>query len=177
MGKTALAIKAAQEAPDGLFDRKIFITAKTRELTPSGERQLNEYARINYLALLSELALELGESNIPRLNEEDRASALRRALADQKVLIIFDNLETLDYDEASRLYQFFSLLPEGNKAIVTSRHRSDIDVKAIRLNRLNADEARKLIKELSKNNYLLKETTQQEVDFLYLYTGGNPLID
>ena len=33
IGKTALAIKAAHDAPAELFERKIFITAKVRELT------------------------------------------------------------------------------------------------------------------------------------------------
>ena len=176
IGKTALAIKAAQEAPDALFDRKIFITAKIRELTPSGEKKLNEYARINYLALLSELALELGEDSIPRLNEEDRANALRRALTKQRVLIIFDNLETLEDSEASRLYQFLSLLPEGNKAIVTSRRRSDVEAKVIRLGRLNANEAKELISELAKSNNLLREASLDEKQSLNLYTGGNPLM-
>ena len=37
IGKTALAIKAAHESK-GLFERKIFITAKVRELTPEGEK-------------------------------------------------------------------------------------------------------------------------------------------
>jgi Domain of unknown function (DUF4062)/NB-ARC domain/MalT-like TPR region len=176
IGKTALAIKAAHEAPDGLFDRKIFITAKIRELTPSGEQKLNEYARINYLALLSELALELGEDSIQRLNEEDRANALRRALTKQRVLIIFDNLETLEDSEASRLYQFLSLLPEGNKAIVTSRRRSDVEAKVIRLDRLNANEAKELISELAKNNELLRGASSDEKQLLNLYTGGNPLL-
>jgi hypothetical protein len=37
IGKTALAIKAAHDAPAELFERKIFITAKVRELTAEGE--------------------------------------------------------------------------------------------------------------------------------------------
>jgi tetratricopeptide (TPR) repeat protein len=176
IGKTALAIKAAQEAPDGLFDRKIFITAKSSELTPVGPRALTEFARINYLAMLNELAFELGEDSIPKLAEGDRASALRRALTKQRVVIIFDNLENMDDREASKLYQFLSLLPEGNKALVTSRRRSDVDVRTIRLNRMNPNEVKELIAELAKNNSLLKNATVEEQTFLTLHTGGNPLL-
>ena len=35
-----------------------------------------------------------------------------------------------------RVFQFLGRLPEGNKAIVTSRRRSDVDARAIRLDRL-----------------------------------------
>src|SRR6185369_14086462 len=37
IGKTALAIKAAYDAPAEVFERKIFITAKVRELTPKAK--------------------------------------------------------------------------------------------------------------------------------------------
>lgn len=36
IGKTALAIRAAYLAPEKLFERKMFITAKVRELAPEG---------------------------------------------------------------------------------------------------------------------------------------------
>jgi hypothetical protein len=69
-----------------LFNRKIFITAKSSELTPSGPKTLTEYARVSYLAMLNELAYELGEDSIPKLPEGERASTLRRALTKQRAL-------------------------------------------------------------------------------------------
>ncbi|MBE0671429.1 MAG: ATP-binding protein, partial [Anaerolineales bacterium] len=60
IGKTALAIKAAHDAPAELFDRKIFITAKVRELTAEGEAKLTDFTRPTYLAMLDELGKELG---------------------------------------------------------------------------------------------------------------------
>ena len=56
IGKTALAIKAAHDAPAELFERKIFITAKVRELTAEGEAKLTDFTRPTYLAMLDELA-------------------------------------------------------------------------------------------------------------------------
>lgn len=176
IGKTSLAIKAAHDAPGTTFERKIFITAKVRELTPEGEKSLTDFARPDYLALLNELALELGEEGIPRLAPVERADALRLALAGKKALIIFDNLETLPEDERTRLFQFLSRLPEGNKAIVTSRRRTDVDARVIRLDRLSSREAQLLIIELSKNNPRLAREDEISRTKLYETANGNPML-
>src|SRR6185312_6417354 len=175
IGKTALAIKAAHDAPSELFERKIFITAKVRELTPEGEKPLKDFSRDNYFSMLNELALELGEDGIPRLAPDERANPLRMAMAGKKILIVFDNLETLPEEERARLFQFLSRLPDGNKAIVTSRRRADVDARIIRLDRLSHDEAMQLVDELAARSLRLKRATQKERDELYEITQGNPL--
>jgi len=176
IGKTALAIRAAHVAPETLFERKIFITAKVRELTPEGEKPLVDFSRDNYFSMLNELALELGEERIPRLAFDERANPLRMAMAGKKTLIVFDNLETLSEDERTRLFQFLSRLPEGNKAIVTSRRRADVDARVIRLDRLAADEALQLMSELAKNNSRLARENEKARRDLYEITNGNPLL-
>lgn len=176
IGKTALAIKAAHDAPAALFNRKIFITAKVRDLTPSGEKPLKDFSRDNYFSMLNELALELCEEGISRLAPDERANALRRAMMGRKILIVFDNLETLHEDERTRLFQFLTRLPDGNKAIVTSRRRSDVDVRLVRLDRLLHDEAMQLVNELAAHNPRLQRATQAERDALYENTQGNPLV-
>jgi tetratricopeptide (TPR) repeat protein len=175
IGKTALAIQAAHLVPETLFERKIFITAKVRELTPEGEKKLTDFTRPTYLAMLNELAQELGEDSISKLPPDDRANALRLTLAGKKALVIFDNLETLPEDERVRLFQFLSRLPEGNKAIVTSRRRSDVDARIVRLDRLSHDEAMQLIAELATKYPRLQRATPKERDNLYAITQGNPL--
>jgi tetratricopeptide (TPR) repeat protein len=177
IGKTALAIRAAYLAPINLFERKIFITAKVRELTPEGEKPLKDFSRDNYFSMLDELALELGEDGIPRLAPNERANQLRMALGGKKTLIVFDNLETLQEGERDRLFQFLSRLPEGNKAIATSRRRrSDVDARAIRLDRLSADEALQLMNELAKNNSRLARENEAARRKLYEITNGSPLL-
>jgi tetratricopeptide (TPR) repeat protein len=175
IGKTALAIKAAHDAPIELFERKIFITAKARELTSSGEVKMTDFTRPTYLSVLEELSKELGEDGIPRLAPDERPNALRIALVGKKALIIFDNLETLPEDERTRLYQFLSRLPEGNKAIVTSRRRTDVDARIVRLDRLARDEALGLIAELAAKYPRLARASQKEREDLYEITQGNPL--
>ncbi len=175
IGKTALAIEAAHRAPADLFERKIFITAKVRELTAEGEKPLTDFTRPTYLAMLDELGKELGEDSLERLPPDERPNTLRLALAGKKALIIFDNLETLPEDERTRLFQFLSRLPEGNKAIVTSRRRTDVDARIVRLDRLSRDEAMGLIAELAAKYPRLERASQKEREDLYKITEGNPL--
>lgn len=173
IGKTALAIHAAHKAEG--FERKIFITAKVRELTADGEAKLTDFTRPTYLAMLDELGKELGEDGLEKLAPDERPDELRLALAGKKALIIFDNLETLPEDERTRLFQFLSRLPEGNKAIVTSRRRSDVDARIVRLDRLARDEALQLIAELAGKYPRLDRASQKEREDLYEITQGNPL--
>ena len=175
IGKTALAIKAAHDAPAELFERKIFITAKVRELTAEGEAKLTDFTRPTYLAMLDELGKELGADGLEKLAPDERPNELRLALAGKKALIIFDNLETLPEDERTRLFQFLSRLPEGNKAIVTSRRRTDVDARIVRLDRLARDEALQLIAELAAKYPRLARASQKEREDLYEITQGNPL--
>jgi tetratricopeptide (TPR) repeat protein len=176
IGKTALAIKAAHEAPEGLFERKIFISAKVRELTTDGEKPLTDFTRPTWIAMLDELGKELGEENLERLAPDDRPNVLRLALTGKKALIVFDNLETLPEEERTRLFQFLSRLPDGNKAIVTSRRRTDVDARIVRLDRLSHDEAMELIAELAKKYPRLERASEKERDDLYAMTQGNPLL-
>lgn len=175
IGKTALAIKAAHDAPAELFERKIFITAKVRELTAEGEAKLTDFTRPTYLAMLAELGKELGADGLEKLAPDGRPNELRLALAGKKALIIFDNLETLPEEERTRLFQFLSRLPTGNKAIVTSRRRTDVDARIVRLDRLARDEALQLIAELAAKYPRLARASQKEREDLYEITQGNPL--
>jgi tetratricopeptide (TPR) repeat protein len=175
IGKTALAIKAAHDAPAELFERKIFITAKVRELNADGEAKLTDFTRPTYLAMLDELGKELGADGLEKLAPDERPNELRLALAGKKALIIFDNLETLPEEERTRLFQFLSRLPTGNKAIVTSRRRTDVDARIVRLDRLARDEALQLIAELAAKYPRLARASQKEREDLYEITQGNPL--
>jgi hypothetical protein len=60
IGKTALALEAAHTAKG--FPSKIFLSAKIRELTPQGEKPLEDFMLPNYMELLADLARALGEA-------------------------------------------------------------------------------------------------------------------
>ena len=176
IGKTALAIRAGHLAPAAHFKRKIFLSAKVRELTPAGEQKLADFMLLNYLALLTELACEIGQENIAQSDPNERANAVRRALADMRALIVIDNVETFPEPERVRLYQFLSRLPAACKAIVTSRRRADIDARVVRLDRLERKDALALMAELANTNRHLQKATGPERGDLYEITNGNPLL-
>jgi nucleoside phosphorylase/tetratricopeptide (TPR) repeat protein len=177
MGKTALAIRAGHVAPIEHFPLKIFLSAKGRELTPAGEQPLQDFMLPNFMSLLSELARELGEEDIARTPPDERVNTVRRVLTDKKqALIVIDNVETFDEQERVRLYQFLGRLPGTCKAIVTSRRRTDIDARVIRLDRLALKDALDLINELAKANRHLSRADDKERQELYEISGGNPLI-
>jgi nucleoside phosphorylase/tetratricopeptide (TPR) repeat protein len=176
IGKTALAIRAGRLAPTAHFPCKLFLSAKVRELTPQGEQPLEDFMLRNYVALLNELARELGIAHIEKLPENERANAVRRALENRRVLLVIDNVETFGEPERMRLYQFLARLPQGCKAIVTSRRRSDVDARTIRLDRLEAPDALALLAELSRSNRLLAAAGADGRRTLYEVTNGNPLL-
>ncbi len=176
IGKTTLAIQAADLAPAADFDNKIFLSAKVRELTPSGEEPIQDFQFTNFMALLNELAHELGEDQLDKIDAARRPRTVLRALAGENSLLVIDNLETFAEKERVRLYQFLRQLPPGCKVIVTSRRRNDIDVRTIRLDRMLRDDAMGLMDELAHNNGRLQRATQAERDKLYEITNGNPLL-
>lgn len=176
IGKTALAIHAGHLAPTEDFERKIFLSAKLREMTPEGEKKLEDFMLPNFMALLTELARELGEDKIALMDPNERANAVRRALADVRALVVIDNVETFKEPERTRLYQFLSRLPAACKAIVTSRRRADIDARVLRLDRMERNNALDLMAELAKHNRHMQKATKLERSDLYEITNGNPLL-
>ncbi len=176
IGKTALAIRAGELAPVTQFPRKLFLSAKVRELTPAGEQLLEDYMLPNFMALLTELGRELGDEAIAKTDPAQRPKLVRDALERQRALLIIDNLETFAEKERVRLYQFLDRLPLSCKAIVTSRRRTDINARTIRLERLSKEAALELMAELAKSNPRLARTPEAERVILYGLTNGNPLL-
>lgn len=176
IGKTALAIRAGHLAPDADFDCKLFLSAKIRELTATGEKALEDYMLPSFLALLGELGREIDVDGLEKLAPGERVKIVTSALSKIRALIVIDNLETFVEAERNRLYQFLGRLPPSCKAIVTSRRRSDIDARVIRLDRLEAAEALALIDDLAQRNPRLARADTEARRELYEITHGNPLL-
>ncbi len=177
IGKTALAIHAGHLTPEQIYPIKIFLSAKVTQLTPQGVEKLEDFMLSNYIALLAELARELGDENIAKIDPNLRANEVRRLLADKHALIIIDNLEAFDEKtERPRVFQFLSRLPHTCKAIVTSRRRIDTPAEIIRLDKLERDDALQLIASIAKRNRHVAKTTEAERIELYEITRGNPLL-
>ncbi|MBE7384755.1 MAG: tetratricopeptide repeat protein [Leptolyngbya sp. SIO1E4] len=176
IGKTALAIRAAELIPAGRFRRIIFLSSKERELTADGQRALGDFVLPSYLEMLNAIARELAQPDLAKSPEAERSEAVLRALREAEVLLVLDNLETLPASDRDQLFAFLNRLPRGCSALVTSRRRADASASIVRLDKLTPSAALALLAELAKHNDQLAHTPEPERRALYEETGGNPLL-
>jgi tetratricopeptide (TPR) repeat protein len=179
IGKTALATEAAHRCKEqGLFDAFVFVTAKQNILAPQGVRELTPPAR-TLDEFLNETARVLGQEGIPKLAGEEKRRALLDALRAAPTLLIYDNLETLTKEEQEAVAYFLRELPQGCKAIITSRRRGGEGAVWLRLEELEWEAARQLIAEEAKRdaglNAKLQRAGEGRWQELYDATGGSPL--
>jgi tetratricopeptide (TPR) repeat protein len=175
MGKTSLAVRAAELAR-AQFDRVLFVSTKNQKLTPQGAVALSNSIVPAYPELLSQTARLLGLTHATEKPEAERARLIKAAMEKEKVLLIFDNLENLDNPQLNLLYEFVADLPPTCKAIVTSRRRTDVEARIIRLETLDQEAALELLEELAVDRELLAKANAEQRVNLYEETGGNPLL-
>lgn len=176
MGKTSLAVRAAYDCTPDDFNRIVFVSVKNRELDDDGVRELGVFVLPGFLEMLNELSRELDRADITKSPEDDRIRLLLEALRGERALIILDNLETLPKPDRDRLFTFVKRLPQGCKAILTSRRRIGSGSEELILERFSQKAALETLAELAEHNKLLKKTKKKERITLYEQTAGNPLL-
>ncbi len=176
MGKTSLAVRAAYACQPAQFDRIIFLSVKDRELEDDGERKLGGFLLPGFLEMLNELARELGKPEINKSPEDQRVRLLHDALRETKALLILDNLESLTKDDRDRLLTFVKRLPQGCKAILTSRRRIGSGSELLILEQLDEAAGLETLNDLARHNTLLAKTSEAERRALHQQTGGKPLL-
>lgn len=176
VGKTTLAIRAAELAPEDAYPRIVYASARIRELEPDGVQAVSDFRIDSYLDLLNSVARELGDDALAKLDEKERPAALRRLLRDRPALLVLDNLESLPREELMHVLHFLKHLPEGTKSIITSRRRTDIQAEIIRLGWMDWPAASELLNALARRYPPLQRVSERERVELYQNTAGNPLI-
>ncbi len=176
MGKTSLAVKAARECAPSQFQRIIFISVKGHELEDYGERAIEKPTRPEYLEILHQIALALDQPDITLAPEMDQGDLVLQALKATGVLLIIDNLETTLKEDLDRLHGFIKFLPNGCKAILTSRRHIGSSADTVMLGRLEPKAAFQLLSYVARRNPLLARTTKEERRRLYQATNGIPLL-
>ncbi|MBV8856159.1 MAG: DUF4062 domain-containing protein [Acidobacteria bacterium] len=176
MGKTSLAIRAAYDCTPAQFNRIVFVSVKNRELDDDGVRELGVFVLPGFLEMLNELSRELGRADILKAPEDDRIRLLLDALRDEHALLILDNLESLPKPDRDKLFTFVKRLPQGCKAILTSRRRIGSGSEELILESLSQKAALETLTDLAERNRLLKKTKKKERIALYEQTAGNPLL-
>ena len=176
IGKSALAIEVAHRLlrqyphtnPAQRFDAIIWTSAKRDLLTADGV-----FPRLQIIRSLEQIyiviAFVLNQPDIMQLKIDEQFNAIRKILAQQRTLLIVDNLETIDDEE---IISFLRELPAPTKCIVTSRHRIDVAF-PVRLLGMEEEEANALINsECFRHGIAL---TPVEAKRLFVRTGGVPL--
>jgi hypothetical protein len=178
IGKTALAVEAAYRCKEhDLFEAFIFVSAKQKRLEPSGIKA-EARAATTLDEFVNETARALGKPGIAKLTGEDRRRALLDALRTRRALLIYDNLETLTKEEQEALADWLRFLPQGCKAMLTSRRRGGEGALWLRLEKLDWETARKIIAHEAERDARLKaklQPVQGRWQELYDATGGSPL--
>lgn len=179
IGKSAIAVEAAYRSQEAsTFDAFVFVTAKTNILDPSGIKELTPPAR-TLDEFLNETARVLGQTGITKLTGDEKRRALIDVFRSMRTLLIYDNLETLSKEEQEGIADFLRELPQGCKAIITSRRRGGEGGVWLRVEKLDWNAALGII----KNQMLLDEglanklNRVDEVRWQELFdeTNGSPL--
>ncbi|HEX3184425.1 MAG TPA: tetratricopeptide repeat protein [Pyrinomonadaceae bacterium] len=176
MGKTSLAVRAAYDCSPDQFERIIFLSVKDRELDDDGERQLGSFILPGFLEMLNELSRQLGQPDIMKVSESERIGLILDALRPTRTLLILDNLESLTKSDRDQLFTFVKRLPQGCKAILTSRRRIGSSADVLILSTLDEGAALETLTDIARHNPLLARTSEAERRSLYAETGGNPLL-
>ena len=176
MGKTSLAVRAAYDCTPEQFKRIVFVSVKNRELDDDGLRELGVFVLPGFLEMLNELARELDRKDILKAPEDERIRLLLDGLRDEQALLILDNLESLPKFDRDRLFTFVKRLPQGCKAILTSRRRIGSGSEELILQKLSKEAALETLADLARRNPLLAKTSVEERIALYEQTAGNPLL-
>lgn len=179
IGKTAIAVEAAHRLKErGAFDAFVFVSAKQNILKPAGIDELRPAAR-TLDEFLNETARVLGRKDIPQLSGDERRRALLDALRETRTLLVYDNLETLTKEEQESIADFLRDLPQGCKAVITSRRRGGEGAVWLRLEKLDWDTARQIIADEATRSQQLSDKLQRAGEArwpeLYDATGGSPL--
>ena len=176
IGKSALALTIAhyyvrnynELSDDDRFDGIVWCSAKREVLTQSGiKTRQSTITALN--DIYQTIAIVLDLPNVLRAPLQQQTDLIIQSLTNQRVLLIIDNLETID-DEM--VLSFLKRLPSPTKAIITTRKRLD-GAYPVRLTGMPAQDGMQLIEVEAKQRNV--EISQQESIELLNKTGGIPL--
>jgi LuxR family glucitol operon transcriptional activator len=189
VGKTALATEVAykclyatQQSLENVphYDAIIFTSAKENYLVDQGILPRRTIHR-TLIEIIGEIAEVLEEPNlIVGLSRGEQSRKISSIFRKMRVLLIVDNMETIDTNEAIEIKGFLYNLPPTVKIIVTSRE--ELGFSPISLTCLKEIDSIRLIEQqVKEKNDLLAvsnerlDLTAEQIREIYTHTGGIPL--
>lgn len=179
VGKSALVLEAARRCYRAsienrsdvpVFDAIIYTSAKQNYLFPSGIAPRPQAQR-NLHDIFREIANTLDDRAIVQASLEDQIGRVRQSLSNKRILLIVDNMETMEETATHHVISFLYDLPANVKVVITSRER--IGVMPISLPCLDRSESIRLIQQQAEEKHL--SFTDKDKSQLYERTSGIPI--
>jgi ABC-type glycerol-3-phosphate transport system substrate-binding protein len=169
IGKTTLAVEVAHRCREAkIFDAIVWMSAKRNVLTPDGIVSRKQTFS-TFEDLCTVISQVLGSPEMLKGDATARQQLMQRTLAQERVLLVLDNLETIDDQQILNLLRE---LPTPSKALVTTRHRVDVAYD-IHLGHMSLDESIRLMhRECEIKSLRLPD---QDLRRLHKAAGGIPL--
>ena len=179
VGKTSLILAVAYcclaperdrngSAPLPKFDSIIFTSAKPQQLAPSGVLPHPQPAR-SLSQICRSILQTLGDTSWLEKDLADQCSHIQASFRSQQVLLIIDNLETLEEEQS--VLAFLYALPPTVKVVVTSCRRAVFDL-SVHLEALPEAEGICFIQAQAQTKAV--DLSPAEAHQLHQATGGIP---
>lgn len=170
VGKTALALRVCNdflEDSKPVFDRLVWVSLKTKYLTPEGVRQIHD--SIDSLdALVDDILRSL------KISAQARWAGVLEHLRISRTLLVIDNLETIGEEIRDLLVN----IPAKSKVLLTSRvGLGEIEVR-YELSGFSSKDAITFFRSLVAiyNCSPFKNLSQNKIDHFITVLGKNPLL-
>ena len=172
MGKTTLAIRAAELAAPGHYDDILFLSA----MDPHGPHDESPFAVSGFTQMLDAIARRLQRPEITQAPADERPRLLIDALTATRTLLVLDNLETLTDADQRSLFAFLGHLPRTCKALLTSRPLVIATGRRLKLQQLVQTAALQTLADIARDNPALAAAPESDRLRLITETGGNTLL-
>ena len=176
IGKTLLATHLLQRlSQHSYFDDYAWVSARQKELSPSGEIAAVEDSASSLSDILTRLTHQLGQTHLAGLSPEEKLKGLETLSKQKRLLIVLDNLETAG-DVEETVPQLLRLTGPS-KLLATSRKSLSKfpQVRTFSTPELSFDHSRQLILSEMQRRGILLSLSDETLASLYDVTGGIPL--
>lgn len=175
VGKTTIVYETAVRCKARhLFDVIIWASAKQQILHTADTIPVATYVTsINTILDLIGTTAE-NRSILSKDRYEEKEAIALNILANQRCLLVVDNLESLDKEEQQKILTFLENLPRPSKGIMTGRERQRIGFHTVTIVGMKQDEALRFMREEAERRNVPPLTADDAVA-VHKATHGNPL--